>query len=64
MRKEEFINGFICALVTINDLYNIPTMCVNAIKSCGFDKKDFNKISGYDKKGLKKILKEALNEDK
>jgi len=56
--KKDFIAGFACALVTLNEIYDMPSACVNVIKSCGFDKADFLHIKGYDKEKLKKIFKE------
>ena len=57
MNKNDFVRGFICALTTLNDLHDQPTMCLDTIEASGFTKKDFKCICGYDKKQLKKILK-------
>jgi hypothetical protein len=55
---KEFISGFVVALVTFNDIYDMPSACADVIRSCGFDKEDFSHIKGYDKEKLKKIWKE------
>jgi hypothetical protein len=57
-RLKDFIAGFVCALVTFNEGYDMPSACADVIRSCGFDKTDFSHIKGYDKEKLKKILKE------
>jgi len=55
--KNEFICGFACALIILNEIYDKPIKCVNAIKSAGFTKEDFKCVDRGDRYKLIKILR-------